>query len=65
MAKHVGLSNALQSCVLLEQQIEAAGCLVTALEDRAVLQAIWVTAPAVKYVVVIPCHGLHSTDQEE
>lgn len=65
MAKHVGLSNALQSCVLLEQQIEAAGCLVTALEDRAVLEAIWVTAPAVKDVVVIPSHGLQSTDQEE
>ena len=65
MAEHVSLSYALQSCVLLEQQVEAAGCLVTALEDRAVLEAIWVTAPAVKDVVVIPSHGLQSTDQEE
>ena len=60
VAKHVGLSNALQSRVLLEKQIEAAGCLVTALEDRAVLEGVWVTAPAIKDVVVIPCHGLHA-----
>lgn len=58
MAKHISLSDALLSRVLLEQQIEAAGCLVTALEDRAILEGLWVTAPAVKNVVIIPCHGL-------
>ena len=65
VAKHVGFSNALQSGVLLEQQIEAAGCLVTALEDRAVLEGVRVTAPAIKDVMVVPRHGLHSTDEEE
>lgn len=46
-------------CVLLEQQVKALGCLETALEDRAVLDGVWVTAPAVKDVMIIPCHGLH------
>ena len=60
MAKQVCLlAGALCSGVLLEQQVEALGCLVTALEDRAVLQGVWITAPAVKDVMIIPCHGLH------
>ena len=46
-------------CVLLEQQVKALGCLETALEDRAVLYGVWVTTPAVKDVMIIPCHGLH------
>ena len=63
VAKHVGLSKALQVCVLLEQQVEAPGPLVAALEDRAVLQGLWVTAPAVKDVMVVPCHGLRNTPE--
>ena len=60
MAKHVCQLRHARLCgVLLEQKVEALGRLVTALEDRAVLQAVWVTAPAIKDVVIIPCHGLH------
>ena len=62
MAKHVSLSNTLQVCVLLEQEVEAAGRLETALEDRAVLQVLWVAAPAVKDVMIIPSHGLQDIE---
>ena len=61
VAKHVSLSNTLQVCVLLEKEVEAAGRLETALENRAVLQVVWVTAPAVKDVMIIPSHGLQNT----
>ena len=59
VAKQVCLSNALQICVLLEEQVEAPGSLVAALEHGAVLQGVWVTAPAIKNVVIIPCHCLN------
>ena len=59
VSKHVcELCSPCFIAVLLEQQVEPLSCLVTALEDRAVLQGIWVTAPAVKDVMIIPRHGL-------
>ena len=62
MTKHVSeLRDSSLIGVLLEQQVEALGSLEAALEDGAVLQALWVTAPAIKDVMVIPCHCLQGT----
>lgn len=59
MTKQISvLRGALCSSVLLEEHVKPLGCLETALEDRAVLDGVWVTAPAIKDVMIIPCHCL-------
>lgn len=52
------LSSTLRRGVVLEQQVEAPGNSVDPLEHGAQLQPLWVAAPAIKDVMVVPHHDL-------